>query len=77
MLDQLQFLNYVTIDILLLVEDSRNEDNYVPFLEKAGYVFRIREPHWYEHRMFKGKHSEVNLYVFFKECQEAKRMIAF
>lgn len=65
------------IDISLVVEDSRNEDDYVPFLEKAGYVLKIREPYWYEHRMFKGKNPEVNLHVFSKGCQEAKRMIAF
>lgn len=27
--------------------------------------------------MFKGKNPEVNLHVFSKDCQEAKRMIAF
>src|SRR5579864_7658699 len=42
------------IDILLVVGDSATEDTYVPALEAAGYVLRIRESNWYEHRMFKG-----------------------
>ena len=39
------------LDILLLVEDSTEEASYVPALEEAGYVLRIREPDWYQHRM--------------------------
>lgn len=52
------------IDILLLVEDSSDEGSYVPELEKAGYVMRVREPDWYGHRMLKGVEPEVNLHVF-------------
>ena len=40
------------IDMLLAVADSADEAAYVPALEAAGYVLRIREPDWYEHRMF-------------------------
>ena len=32
------------IDILLAVPDSSDEHAYVPALEAAGYVLRIREP---------------------------------
>ena len=42
------------IDIVLEVRDSADEPQYVPDLEAAGYVLRIREPEWFEHRMFKG-----------------------
>src|SRR5689334_19304351 len=42
------------IDLLLVVENSADEPSYVPALEAAGYVLRIRELDWYEHRMFKG-----------------------
>lgn len=65
------------LDILLLVRDSRDEFMYVPALEKAGYVLKIREPEWYEHRMMKKFSPEVNLHVFSKGCVEADRMIAF
>src|SRR5207247_1832512 len=32
------------IDIVLVVADTRDEDAYVPALEAAGYVLRMREP---------------------------------
>ena len=35
------------IDILLIVSDSADEPSYVPALEAAGYVLRIREPDWH------------------------------
>ena len=65
------------LDILLLVKDSGDESMYVPALEKSGYVLKIREPNWYEHRMMKGFSPEVNLHVFSAGCAEADRMIAF
>ena len=65
------------IDILLLVPDSADEIYYVRLLQDAGYVLRIREPEWFEHRMFKGKSPEVNLHVFSIGCKEADRMIDF
>lgn len=51
------------IDIVLVVADSRDEGAYVTALEEAGYQLRIREPGWYEHRMFKGPENRVNLHV--------------
>ena len=41
------------VDLVLVVADSAEEEAYAPALEAAGYVLRIREPHWYQHRMFK------------------------
>ena len=64
------------IDILLLVEDS-NDECYKAPLEAAGYIFRIREPDWYAHRMFKGNNPAVNLHVFSEGCEEAGRMLLF
>ena len=51
------------IDIVLVVADSADEDAYVPALERAGYVLRIREPDWFEHRMFRERDTNVNLHV--------------
>ena len=65
------------LDILLLVKDSGDELKYISALEKSGYILRIREPDWYEHRMLKGLSPEVNLHVFSSGCIEAERMIAF
>lgn len=65
------------IDILLVVADSADEPTYVPALEAAGYLLRIREPDWYEHRMFKGPDTEVNLHVLSEGCVEIERMLLF
>jgi GrpB-like predicted nucleotidyltransferase (UPF0157 family) len=65
------------IDILLAVANSADESAYVPALESAGYVLRIREPDWYEHRMFKGPDTDINLHVFSSGCTEIDRMLQF
>lgn len=65
------------IDILLVVPNSADEDAYVPPLERAGYVLRIREPDWYEHRLFKGPDTDINLHVFSPGCVEIERMLLF
>src|SRR5262245_49386021 len=65
------------IDMVLVVRDSANEDAYVPRLEEAGYVLTIREPDWYEHRLFKGPDTNVNLHTFSEGCEEVERMLAF
>jgi GrpB-like predicted nucleotidyltransferase (UPF0157 family) len=65
------------IDINLVVEDSADEDAYAPALEAAGYVLRIREPEWFEHRMFRDNDPRVNLHVYSTGCEEVERMRAF
>lgn len=65
------------IDILLVVPDSADEVAYVPPLEAVGYVLRIREPDWYEYRMFNGPDTDVNLHVFSPGCPEIERMLGF
>ena len=65
------------IDIVLAVADSAGEAAYVPALEAAGYVLRIREPDWYEHRLFKGPDTNVNVHVFSQGCEEIERMLRF
>ena len=65
------------IDMTLEIPDSSDESKYVPPMEAAGYVVRIREPDWYEHRLFKGPDTNVNLHVFSKGCPEVDRMVLF
>jgi GrpB-like predicted nucleotidyltransferase (UPF0157 family) len=65
------------IDILLVVPRSADEPAYVPALEAVGYVLRIREPDWYEHRVFKGPDTDVNLHVFSPGCPEIVRLRLF
>jgi GrpB-like predicted nucleotidyltransferase (UPF0157 family) len=65
------------IDINLVVADTTDEEAYVPKLEAAGYVLRIREPDWFEHRMLRGYEPPVNLHVFPPDCSEVERMLLF
>ncbi|GHO61930.1 hypothetical protein KSC_008220 [Ktedonobacter sp. SOSP1-52] len=65
------------LDILLVVPNSADEAAYVSALEGAGYVLRIREPEWHEHRMLKGDNPAVNLHVFSPGCPVVERMLLF
>jgi GrpB-like predicted nucleotidyltransferase (UPF0157 family) len=65
------------IDMILAVPDSSDESTYVPALETSGYVLRIREPHWFEHRVFKGPDTDINLHVFTVGCAEIDQMLLF
>jgi GrpB-like predicted nucleotidyltransferase (UPF0157 family) len=65
------------IDMTLVVPDSSDESSYVPQLESAGYRLVIREPHWFEHRVFKGPDTNVNLHTFSPGSPEIDRMVGF
>jgi GrpB-like predicted nucleotidyltransferase (UPF0157 family) len=65
------------IDVLLVVPDSADEPRYAPQLEAAGYVLRIREPAWFEHRLFRGPDTAVNLHVFSAGAAEVERVLRF
>lgn len=65
------------IDIVLVVPDSTDETSYVPALEGAGFVLRIREPDWFEHRLLKTSKADSNIHVFSRECEEVDRMLVF
>ncbi|HEY6331069.1 MAG TPA: GrpB family protein, partial [Blastocatellia bacterium] len=65
------------IDVLVAVKDSADEGSYAPALISAGYELRIREPEWYEHRMFKGSSPEANVHVFSIGCEEIDRVLTF
>jgi GrpB-like predicted nucleotidyltransferase (UPF0157 family) len=65
------------IDMVLAVADSRDEASYVSLVEERGFVLRIREPDWNEHRMLKSKDPAGNLHVFSEGCQEIQLMLFF
>jgi GrpB-like predicted nucleotidyltransferase (UPF0157 family) len=65
------------IDIVLTVPDSSDETAYVAALERAGYVLRIREPWSFEHRLFNGPDTDVNVHVFSAGCPEVEHMVGF
>jgi len=65
------------VDVVLIVKDSAEEPAYVPALEAAGYILRIRETQFHEHRMFEGPDTDINLHVFSSRCPEVERMLLF
>ncbi len=48
------------VDVLLLVPDIEDEPAYVPAMERAGFVLRVREP---RHRMFRTPESDAHVHV--------------
>jgi len=65
------------IDILVVVPDSADESTYLPQLEKAGYVLRVREPDWNEHRMFRTPEADVHIHIYSAGCPEIQRNLTF
>lgn len=65
------------IDILVVVRDSADESAYLPQLEAAGYVLRVREPEWNEHRMFRTPENDVHIHIYSLGCAEIQRNLIF
>ncbi len=65
------------IDIDIIVQDSSDESAYLPALVQAGYVLRVREPDWHQHRMFRTPELDVHVHIFSPGCVEFTRHLAF
>jgi GrpB-like predicted nucleotidyltransferase (UPF0157 family) len=65
------------IDILVVVPDSADESAYLPQLEAAGYVLRVREPDWNEHRMFRTPEQDMHIHIYSIGCPEIQRNLTF
>jgi GrpB-like predicted nucleotidyltransferase (UPF0157 family) len=65
------------IDILVVVKNSRDESVYLPQLEACGYVLRVREPDWYEHRMFRTHERDIHVHIHSDGCPEIQRNLTF
>lgn len=65
------------VDILLAVADSADESAYLPKMEGAAYVLRVREPEFHEHRMFRTPARDVHVHVFSHGCLEIHRLLDF
>lgn len=65
------------IDIDLTVADSADEAAYVPALEAVGFVLRIREPAFEEHRLLRLEAPECHLHVWSPGALEPQRHRAF
>jgi len=63
------------IDVLLVVDDSADEGMYLPALEAAGYVLRVREPDFHEHRMLRTPAKDVHVHVFSPDSPEIERYL--
>lgn len=53
------------IDILVVVDDA------------AGYLLRVREPDWHEHRMFRTPEKDAHIHIFSVGCEEIGRHLKF
>ena len=65
------------IDILVVLPDSANESTYLRQLEAVGYVLRVREPDWNEHRMFRTLERDVHIHIYSPGCPEIQRNLTF
>jgi GrpB-like predicted nucleotidyltransferase (UPF0157 family) len=65
------------IDILIVVQNSANESAYRPQLEAVGYILRVREPEWNEHRMFRTQEKDVHVHIYSSGCPEIERNLIF
>lgn len=65
------------IDILLVVEDSADEDIYLPQLKAAGYELRVREPDWHQHCMLRTPGKDVHVHVFSAGSPQIERHLVF
>jgi GrpB-like predicted nucleotidyltransferase (UPF0157 family) len=62
------------IDVLVAVEDPADERAFVPALEAAGYVLRVREP---GHRMLRTPERDVHVHVWAAGDAEIERKLGF
>ncbi len=65
------------IDILVVVPDSSDESSYLPQLEATGYVLRVREPDFHEHRMMRMPEKNVHIHIFSPDSLEVNRYLVF
>ena len=65
------------VDILLVVANSADENAYLPALMAAGYVLRVREPDFDEHRMLRTPTRDVHVHVYSLGSAEIERNLVF
>ncbi len=65
------------VDMIVVVPNAADEPSYLPALLAAGYVLRVREPDWHEHRMVRTPALDAHVHVFPAGCLEVRRQLAF
>lgn len=63
------------VDVLIVVEDPSDETTYVPALEGAGYLLRVREPSFDQHRMLRPATRDAHLHVYPPWSKEIERYL--
>jgi GrpB-like predicted nucleotidyltransferase (UPF0157 family) len=58
-----------------VVEESGDEDSYLPAMEEAGYILRVRELDFDEHRMFRTSEKGVHVPVYSAGSEEIGRYL--
>lgn len=61
------------VDVDLVVADPDDEESWLPPLERAGFVLRVREPWWQQHRGLRLTEPACNLHVFGPDAAEPVR----
>ncbi len=62
------------VDVMLSVDDPEDESSYLPAMERAGYVLRVREP---GHRMFRTPEGDVHVHVWKAGSDDEQRHLVF
>jgi len=62
------------VDVMVTVDDPDDEASYLPALERAGYVLRVREP---GHRMFRTPELDVHVHVWRADSEDEERHVEF
>jgi GrpB-like predicted nucleotidyltransferase (UPF0157 family) len=62
------------VDVMVTVDDPDDEWSYLPPLEAAGYVLRVRES---GHRMFRTPELDVHVHVWPAGSDDEERHLAF
>ena len=62
------------VDILVAVADPDDEAAFLPALQRAGYVLRVREP---GHRMLRTPERDVHVHVWAAGSPDVERHLAF
>ncbi len=58
-----------------MLDDPDDEASYLPALEAAGYVLRVREPEFDRHRMLRTPEKDVHVHVYPPDSGEIERYL--
>lgn len=62
------------IDVMVTVDDPDDESSYLPPMEGAGYILRVREP---GHRMFRTPERDVHIHIWPAGSDDEERHLVF